>query len=79
MVKISTNSLSAKTQKLKKCIAETFDLSNLAVLNGLSERLKAIGHPSTALALEQLIAAETDPPAEPAAIGEDGVPCNNPR
>lgn len=50
--------MSAKTVALKRCIDQTFQLTDMAALQGLSDNLKSIGQQSTAFALEQLIDSE---------------------
>ncbi len=52
---------SAKTDELKRRIAQTFALSNVEALRGLPDRLTTLGHPSIALALEQLLETEDKP------------------
>jgi len=56
--------VSAKTDELKRCIHQTFQLTNLNSLQGLSDSLKSLGQQSTAFALEQLINSENSQPLE---------------
>ena len=50
--------ISAKLDELKLRISEVFVLSDYGALTGLPDRLKILGHHSTALALEQILEGE---------------------
>lgn len=51
---------SARTEKLKRLINQTFELSELSALSGLSDQLNSMGHRSLAASLDQLIKSEAD-------------------
>lgn len=64
MVKKNETPLSEQAERLKQRISQTFELYNLGDLEGLPERLKSMGHQSTAEALESLIDADINEPTQ---------------